>query len=367
MQLDNFINCYLQCPQCLSPIEKEGDNIVCTTESKTIGRIEGGIIDLLPDDRPYHEFDSNRFEKMLEKAQTEGCYRALSCLQPGDQINESYFYDPTRSDFIFLLPVNRNSVVLDAGCGFGSLAVELSKKSELVIGVDMSIERLNFTRIRLREEGISNVVLVHTDITQRWFRTDSISITIINGLLEWIPLSGAGRPDIIQRDFLSMVREWLKPGGKIYVGIENRFARSVIRGKPDPHSGLFGTSIVPRALADLMIKTASRLQYKGLGERMMGQKTGYRTWTYSLDGYLRMFKKAGYKKTKAYAALPHYNNPHVIIPAESNEAALWYLRDWWMNHLLRKRLINKEGLIANILARSWILSSEAFLFIGETE
>ena len=55
-------------------------------------------------------------------------------------------------------------------------------------------------------------------------------------------------PRVLQERFLGQLAACLKPGGALYVGIENRFGRMFWRGTPD-HQGLRYTSLMPKPAA----------------------------------------------------------------------------------------------------------------------
>ena len=61
--------------------------------------------------------------------------------------------------------LDRQSTLLDLGCGSGGYTVAFAEKCGYVTAMDFSAEMLNACRERCREHGLSNVVFVHGDIT----------------------------------------------------------------------------------------------------------------------------------------------------------------------------------------------------------
>ena len=90
----------------------------------------------------------------------------------------------------------------------------------------------------------------------------------------------------------------LKPGGHVYVGIENRIGYVYFLGGRD-HGGLRFTSLMPRPIADIYSRLIKRQPY--------------RAYTYSLLGYKNLLKKAGYSQIDFYATIPSYRNVFFLV------------------------------------------------------
>ena len=88
-------------------------------------------------------------------------------------------------------------------------------------------------------------------------------------------------PREAQLIFLREVKRVLANNGCLYVGIENRFGLPFFLGEKD-HSGLPYTSILPRKLANFVVKKFGHAGgvYGDKSERIKEQK-GYYTYTYS--------------------------------------------------------------------------------------
>jgi hypothetical protein len=94
----------------------------------------------------------------------------------------------------------------------------------------------------------------------------------------------------------------LRPGGYLYVGIENRMALGYFLGYPDPHCSLPFVTVLPRLLAHWYARR------KGL--------RGYRSYLYSSRGYRKLLRESGFSDVEMYLALPSYNHPRYLIPIE---------------------------------------------------
>src|SRR5262249_26172289 len=144
----------------------------------------------------------------------------------------------------------------------------------------------------------------------------SQDIILMNGVLEWLPLSEPEmRPDKVQLGSLRRAWEMLSTGGQLYLGIENRMSISMFRGNRD-HSGLKYTGLMPRCVANLICRRFPR-RYRSEAN------VGYRTYTYTLWGYKRMLRKAGFHKVRAYWPIPGYNEPYQVIPIKNRILKYW--------------------------------------------
>jgi SAM-dependent methyltransferase len=148
----------------------------------------------------------------------------------------------------------------------------------------------------------------------------------MNGLLEWL---GAGKdtgcPKKIQIEVLQKMKSLLKPGGHLYIGIENRFALSLLTGRGLDHTGLRFTSILPRFLAD----SYAKLRKRG----------SYRTYTYSRLGYIKLLREAGFKNVDFYLPWPGYNDPRIIVPYENLKALRYLVLNIMSGNSLTKKII----------------------------
>ncbi|MCE5421172.1 MAG: class I SAM-dependent methyltransferase [Acidithiobacillus sp.] len=162
---------------------------------------------------------------------------------------EGYLFDTGRDLGLNLLNLVPGDSVVDVGCGYGALTLALARMGCDVIAVDTVAERLMFTAARCREEGLDNVRYVQGTLTDIAHEGSSFSAVVMNGVLEWLPLGDLhARPADVQRKAIATARSALAPGGRLYLGIENRFSWSVISGRLD-HSGLRYTSLMPRPVA----------------------------------------------------------------------------------------------------------------------
>ena len=130
----------------------------------------------------------------------------------------------------------------------------------------------------------------------------TFDVIAMNGILEWVGLSQQF-PDAAsaQCACLNICRKLLKKNGTLYVGIENRIAAAYI--KTADHGGLMYTSFMPRFLS----RPYTRLR----------QGHDYRTFTYTKEGYEKLFHECGYSDVTVYLPYPGYNLPRIVWPYDN--------------------------------------------------
>lgn len=207
--------------------------------------------------------------------------------------------EENRADWRFLVPLDRNSVVLDVGAGLGRTSIPLARVVKKVVACDTSVIRMKFLKKLADSKGLINIEVVVADIFNPPFEQESFDLIVMNGVLEWV-----GRTDLYKNPreaqiaCLKICRGLLKKGGFLYVGIENRFAAAYLRGID--HNGLRFTSYMPRWIANKYTELKKHHKYD--------------THTYSMAGYKKLFKVGGFDNLDPYLVYPGYNRPRIIIP-----------------------------------------------------
>jgi hypothetical protein len=235
-----------------------------------------------------------------------------------------YLYDvifsPKRWGGLELLDIKGDEACIDCGCMWGALTMGLAKRCKYVLGVDQTMDSLRFLTKRIKEESLSNVDLLCTNLKKLNVFENKFDIAVVNGVLEWIPEENiielksyygkrsqkkySSDPYHTQLNFLKIVKNNLQANGKIYLAIENRFdVRSVIGGK-DPHANIRFTSILPRNCANL------------LSRMLLGRP--YVTWIYSFNGIKKILLEAGFHSIDLYMCFPNYRFPELILPYNSS-------------------------------------------------
>ncbi len=265
--------------------------------------------------------------RLVAAARLHGWAEAvLQHLKPAHQDLVPYVQHPSRADWRVLVPLERERTVsLDVGAGWGAVSFGLAPHVRRHYAVERVAERVAFIGIRARQDGARNVVPVRADLHAIPLAPRSIDVIAVNGVLEWAGLEdpqatagGAARsPRVLQELFLRQLHALLRPGGWLYVGIENRYGRMFWRGTPD-HQGLRFTSLMPRPLARAY--SGWRAQR---APRTYTTARDYRAWTYSLPAYRQLFAACGFTDLQTYAVVPGYNAPMQLVPLDTPGPLRW--------------------------------------------
>lgn len=109
--------------------------------------------------------------------------------------------------------LEKNDIVLDAGCGFSALKFALAKRCKKVYGIDLDISALREAREMCAELELENVELMHADIST--FKTDLLFDKIFCiSVLE----HGLDRDTIL--NCITNLKHLLKPGGSLVLTID---------------------------------------------------------------------------------------------------------------------------------------------------
>jgi hypothetical protein len=235
---------------------------------------------------------------------------------------EDVIFSAKRPAGLELLQLKGDEVCIDYGCMWGALTVPLAKRTKFVLGIDQTLESLQFLNARLRDEGLDNVALLRNDLRKMpvFVEEDRIDVAIVNGVLEWIPevgdielntyfgkrhvKSNYGHPGEQQESFLRRIYQNLSQRGKLYVAIENRFDFKMFLGVKDPHSNTLFTSVFPRKVADWI--------------SLISLGRPYINWIYSFKGIASLLQRIGFSKVDLYMCFPDYRYPERIIPYNSS-------------------------------------------------
>lgn len=97
--------------------------------------------------------------------------------------------------------------VLELCCGTGGVTIELAKRFDHVIAVDLSPDMLARNRRRLARAGVDNVTLLEAEVSTLRFPEGAFSAVVISlGLHEL--------PKWIREKVFSSAARWLGPGGR---------------------------------------------------------------------------------------------------------------------------------------------------------
>jgi len=261
-----------------------------------------GVPQFVTGDDYWGEIPVEDMRELLAAMQDSHWLDALEHLEsPIVRTMRSFIADHRRGNWIYELPVDAGSRILDVGCGMGSVAAALSVHVGQVVALESVELRAAFCATRFAQDGLDNIRVVRADAISPPFPPRHFDVIVLHGVLEWL---GKGRwPDVrgFQRRALARFRQLLRPDGNLVIAIENRFAVGSFRGRVD-HSYLRHTSVMPRWLADRV--TRARRGHP------------YDTYTYGHGGYLKLLREAGFDQVRTMLPIWSYNDPDYLVPVE---------------------------------------------------
>lgn len=198
-----------------------------------------------------------------------------------------YHLTRTRKNILSWFDFDKDSDVLEIGCGFGALTGMLCDKCSSVTSVELSQRRAMGTLLRCRDK--ENLEIIVGNLNDIKFTKKFDYITLI-GVLEY-----QGRfteSDNPYRDFLAKVKQLLKPDGKLLIAIENQYGLKYWCGAREDHTG------VP---------------FDGMNQYLYTNQ-GIRT--FSRESLKELIKDSGFDNTYFYYPMPDYKLPTVIYSQE---------------------------------------------------
>lgn len=216
-----------------------------------------------------------------------------------------YHLTRTRRNILNWYDFDKDSDVLEIGCGFGAITGMLCDRCSSVTSVELSQRRAMGTLLRCRDK--ENLEIIVGNLNDIQFSKKFDYITLI-GVLEY-----QGRfteSDNPYRDFLNKIKKLLKPDGKLLIAIENQYGLKYWCGAREDHTG------VP---------------FDGMNQYLYTNQ-GIRT--FSKEGLNKLIKESGFGNTYFYYPMPDYKLPTVIysqdyLPEDDNmqNMSCYYAKD----------------------------------------
>ncbi len=248
----------------------------------------------------------DELKRLNEIAVRDGWRRALEKFYELDPGGLRYTTDPARFTFIELLPLNKESTVLEIGSSLGQITTALAERVGFLHSMEVVAEQAQFTAERCRQEGFSNVaVACGGDDCRLPYESETIDGVVLNLVLEWCGGADPSTPHIVsQRRLLEECQRVLKPGGWLFLTTKNRYGLRYLLGKPDEHTfgWPFGQAL-PRWLLAILLRLRGKSRTYGL--------------IHSYRALRRLLFEAGFSNLRPYWAVPEYRFPREYVPADS--------------------------------------------------
>lgn len=214
---------------------------------------------------------------------------SLNAIERGRQMVE------TLAPFVNL----QGKSVLDVGCGDGGLSIAFAEMGADVTGIDILPDRIERARIwaSCRKEKIK---FVHSDFLSNSWDDETFDVVVMNDVLEHV--------DEPMR-VLQKMHQLLKPGGLTYIQAPN--LHSPFNLLSDPHYGLFGVSVLPRAWAEwYVVKVRKIINSYDVGRfqvytRLIRILQDEMAYTVMLTGYQRYLDRVNNRTIKKILSSIH--------------------------------------------------------------
>lgn len=304
IQVDAGINAIYVCPRTHAPLSLDGDTLH-TTDGNAAYPIQSGIPRFLRFEPAENEQTRAQLERLNRLARENGWQSALRVVYGDDASFIRYVTEVERASFIDLLPLTRESDVLEIGPGLGQFTTLLARQARSVCALEVVPGQAEFAAERCRQEGITNVhVAVGGDDCRLPYADAAFDVVVLNLVFEWCASRCSGEmPTNVQRRLLDEICRVLKPGGSLYLATKNRFALRFLIGKPDEHChGVRFGSALPRWFARLLMRLKGHARPLGM--------------LYSHAGLKAMLRDAGFDRTDSFWAAPEMRFPTHYVPTD---------------------------------------------------
>jgi len=296
---------WLVCPLCARPLRVLSQVLECPA-CRENWPVVNGVPRFVEGFSYWGEIPLLQMREVNRRAAVSSWRSALlDSTEPSVQKAAEMILNTERANWHYMLNLPAASRILDIGAGTGTNSHALAMRFDEVVALEPVEERIEFMRHRFAQEQLSKVKIVQSSLWKLPFPEKSFDVVVMNGVLEWVAEGQSGDPGEIQLRALRKMLSLLKPGGFLYVGIENRMCPEFLVGYLDPHCRMPYVTILPRPIAHWYA-------------RRKGKLNGYRNYIYSSWGYRRLLRRAGFTEVDAYVALPSYNHPRAFVPLKNN-------------------------------------------------
>ena len=192
-----------------------------------------------------------------------------------------YHFSPIRQNVLRWYEFERGKTVLEIGAGCGTISGLLCEKADRVVAVEESKKQAEINAVRNKECNNLEIYVGNFGGIELEEKFDYI--TLIDVLANAGDYFNSKTPF---EDMLKKVKNMLKPNGKLFIAIENKYGMKYWAGAPEEHIGSVFTGIY--GYVEENIKTFSKGTLK------------------------KMLETAGFTKNNFYYPVPDYRMPMEI-------------------------------------------------------
>ena len=197
-----------------------------------------------------------------------------------------YHLSEMRANILEWIPIKKNETVLEIGSGCGAITTILSEKSKKVTCIELSKKRSTINANKNKDKDNIEIFVGNfqdIEITEKYDY-----ITLI-GVFEYASSYIDSKNPY--KEFLEIIKRYLKPNGKIIIAIENKLGLKYWAGCKEDHTGKY---------------------FEGLE----GYQNTNTVKTFSKKELKRMLENSGFSNSEFYYPYPDYKLPSVIYSDE---------------------------------------------------
>lgn len=192
----------------------------------------------------------------------------LSVLKSGQDVREVlaqdnrwpvlYQLSPERANIVSPMDIRPEDRVLEIGAGMGAVTGAIASRCEQVDCVELSMRRSLANAYR--NQGYGNIH-IYVGNFQAFQPAGTYDVVLLIGVFEYAQSYIDG--DAPYAAMLARVRSMLKPGGRLYIAIENRLGMKYLAGCVEDHLGRSFAGIEGYATAD-PVRTFTKSELRGM-------------------------------------------------------------------------------------------------------
>lgn len=172
-----------------------------------------------------------------------------------------YHLSRQRENIIEPMHINETDTVLEVGAGMGAVTGAIAKKCKEVDCIELSKRRSLINAYR--HKNMDNIKIIVGNFKNIKIVKKYDVITLI-GVLEYAYHYIEGKEPY--QEFIKKLAECLKPGGRIYIAIENKLGLKYFAGYPEDHLGKIYAGLEGYERSD-KVRTFTRTELKSLVEK----------------------------------------------------------------------------------------------------
>lgn len=305
MQNDVRISPNYVCPRTHAPLCLDGDALRAVS-GDAVYPMQAGVPRFLRFEPVEDKHTTAKLERLNRLARQNGWQSALQVDYGEDTGSFRYVTEVERASFIDLLPLTRDSDVLEIGPALGLFTTLLARRARSVCALEVVAGQAEFAAERCRQEGMTNVHLaVGGDDCRMPYGDEAFDLVVVNLVFEWCAARCSDETITnVQRRLLDEIYRVLKPGGSLYLATKNRYALRFLIGKRDEHCYdiRFGSSL-PRWLARFLVRRRGHPRPLGM--------------LYSHNDLKAMLRDAGFERVDSFWATPEMRYPTQYVPTDA--------------------------------------------------